>query len=97
MDDNDEDVNPELVEMFTEIVRAEFKAAEKTEEMVGKYTVGEINAAASVSVENVHESFDSEKRKKRLYLLVAKLGEQIGSESMMRFGMEKLQEKQDES
>lgn len=91
--ERDEDmVDDELVELFTEVVKHQFKAAEKSEDMVENYTVDEINASASVAVENIYESLDTEKRRNRLYLLVAKIGESIGSESMAEFGLKNLKE-----
>ncbi len=92
MDEDSEYVDDELVELFTEIIKHQFKAAEKSEQMVAEYDVNEINASASVAVEDLHERFESEERKRRLYLLVAKIGKNIGSESMAEFGVGKLRE-----
>lgn len=92
MEEDSEYVDGELVELFTDIIKHQFKAAEKSEKMVENYTVNEINASASVAVENLHGKFESDTRKQRLYLLVAKIGENIGSKSMAEFGMNKLRE-----
>jgi hypothetical protein len=92
MSDEEEEVDTELVELFTEIVRHEFKASKLMQEMVNNYTIGEINNAGGEAVENIYKNLDSAKDKQSLWLLVAKIGDNIESESMKQFGMSKLQE-----
>lgn len=77
-----DDVDPELVSLFRDIVKNQMTAAEKTNEMVTNYDVEEINRAGKKVANESLKRIEDDDRKKLFFILLNQIGQNVGSPSM---------------
>lgn len=84
-------------ELFADILQKEMEASEDMEELVQNHSVEDVNEAASVVVDNLLQNIEDPERKQKLFMLLVKIGQTMGSKSMVESGKEHLEEMVDDS
>lgn len=81
----------EAVELFSNYVKNEMEASESMEDLVDRHDMDEIESAAAEVYSHLTEEVDDKRRLKTLFVILARVGDTIGSDMMVRRGKEELQ------
>lgn len=81
----------QAVNLFAGYVKKELEASEDMEELVSNYTVAEVEEASMEVYDTLLSQVDTFDRKKRLYVILARVGDAINSEMMVKEGKKELE------
>lgn len=85
------DVSKEAVNLFAGYVKKELEASEDMEELVNKHSVDEIERASMEVYDTLLSEVSTFDRQKRLYVILARVGDTINSQMMVEEGKKELE------
>jgi len=86
-----EEVPDEAVELFKTYVRNEMEAAESLQELAEKYDINVINQSATLVYDSAMKNIEDPDRERMMYVMLARVGQNIGSKSMVETAKENLE------
>jgi len=82
----------ERTQKVKEYMKKEFEASDLLQELTDQNTPGEIADSAENVVKELLENTESEERRQKVFVLVYRMGQSIGSKEMAEYGKDKLEE-----
>lgn len=88
---DEDEVPDEAIEMFQDYVKNELQASETMEDLARNHSVEDIAKASEIVVSRVLSNVETVDREKKIYIMLGRVGESVGSEYMMKRAQEGLQ------
>lgn len=82
----------ERTEKVQKYMKKEFEASELLQDLTDNNTPGEIADSAEQVVQGLLDNAESDERRQKVFVLVYRMGQSIGSTQMAEYGKDKLEQ-----